>query len=159
MPFRAASCSNQTERVHILGEALGKDWVAFFFSSSSFTSLLLRPSLSVSKPRNPPTKSSYVGRHQNRESLPEQSNARHFAPSSRPKMMGLSSKPLRSLRPDAVLTSFFLAVAPSFSSTLLHPFILDHSLLLPPLCDVTAADPSQSWVLLTFCYFSPCSRL
>lgn len=79
-----------------------KGILAFFFFKK--TSLLAASFLVCQQAKeSPPTKSSYVGRHQNRESLffaPRAEPPQHFAPSNTPKMMGLSSKPLRSLGPD-----------------------------------------------------------
>lgn len=128
MPFRAASCSNQTERVRTSSaRRLERNPGFFFFKPHCW----LHPSLSVSKPRNPPhqkllrrkTPKPWVTFRSQSRRTPQ-----HFAPSNIPKMMGLSSKPLRSLGPD-VQSSYhsLLAVAPSFSSTLLHPCIQERS--------------------------------
>lgn len=105
--------------------------------------------------------SSYVGdtKTVSHFALPEQSPLRP-ARNSRPKM-GVSSKPSRFPGTRCpVIDSFFLAIAPSFSSTRVHSLALRcFSLFLFPSVLPTAADPARAGSLSPSVIFLPRSSL
>ena len=149
---RAASCSRQTKRLHILRKAVGSNRV--LPHCCCFLLFL------VSKPRNPP-QSSYVGdtKTVSHFSLPEQS-PQNGARNSRPNV-GLPSKPPRSQEPCVQPSPHFSCYCSLF---LFYPCPLLRSPVLSslslPFCVADSLRPSKSWVPLAFCYFfSPCSRL